>query len=41
MEIKKFVHVEDMPAKERAILTFLDILDVVREKMKKIETLKI
>lgn len=35
MEIKKFVHEEDLPAKERAILTLLDILDVVREKMKK------
>lgn len=35
MEIKKFVHEENLPSKERAILTLLDILDVVREKMKK------
>lgn len=32
MEIKKFVHEEDLPSKERAILI---LLDVVREKMKK------
>ena len=32
MEIKKFVHEEDLPSKERAILI---LLDVVREKIKK------
>ena len=32
MENKKFVHEEDLPSKERAILI---LLDVVREKMKK------
>lgn len=32
MEIKKFVHEEDLPSKERAILI---LFDVVREKMKK------
>ena len=32
MEIKKFVHEEDLPSKERAILI---LLDVVREKMEK------
>lgn len=35
MEIKKFVPKEDLPAKERAISTLLDMLDEVHEKMKK------
>lgn len=35
MEIKKFVPKEDLPANERAILTLLDMLDEVHERMEK------
>lgn len=35
MEIKKFVPMGDMPTKERAILTLLDMLDEVHKRMKK------
>ena len=35
MEIKKFVPKEDLPANERAILTLLDMLDEVHERMVK------
>ena len=35
MENKKFIPAEDMPTKERAISTLLDILDEVHERMKK------
>ena len=34
MEIKKFVHEEDSPAKKRAILILLDMLDEIRVRMK-------
>lgn len=34
MKIKKFVHEEDMPPKERAILISLDMLDEIRVRMK-------
>lgn len=34
MEIKKFVPEEDLPAKERAILILLDMLDEIRVRMK-------
>ena len=34
MEIKKFVHEEDLPSKERAILILLDMLDEIRVRMK-------
>lgn len=34
MEIKKFVHEEDLPAKERAILILLDMLDEIRVRIK-------
>lgn len=35
MENKKFIPTEDIPTKERAISTLLDILDEVHERMKK------
>lgn len=34
MEIKKFVHEEDLPSKERANLILLDMLDEIRVRMK-------
>ena len=34
MEIKKFVHEEDLPAEERVILIILDMLDEIRVRMK-------